>query len=178
MKKKLFLIVIIITTSVAMISCYKKIIGTSDKTMDSIVIDENTRKTTNSKNQIKTIFIAKTEKVDIRETEKSDIKEAKKNNSTMKTINGKIVQYSYSEIDNEDKIVQFPKLSLDGVRVGTITEEKNEEGLNKIIWENKNITGRLLSSYIGEAEARVLKNNKVYKFDSTGDLKEIKAYDI
>lgn len=177
MKRKLLLMLIIITISVVTISCSKKTSGIGDKTMTSVVIDEDTEKTTNSKNEIKVTLVAKTEKIDTAETRQDGVKQKRKNNGIMTTINGKIVEYRFSEIDNEDKMVEFPKLSLDELRIGTITDEKNEEGFNKISWENKNIKGRLITPYEEEAEARILKNNKVYKIDINGELKEIGAYD-
>ncbi|MGL5354227.1 MAG: hypothetical protein ACRDA5_13035, partial [Clostridium sp.] len=160
MKRKLLLILMIITTSLVTISCSEKAIGTVDKVVESVVIDDNTEETTNNKNEIKTTLIAKTEKV---------------NNTA--TINGKIVSYNFTVTNNEVGATGGEVLNLDELKIGTILDEKNENGLNKISWENKSIRGELLSDNAIASKIRILDNNRVYKIDGLGELNEIKAYE-
>lgn len=159
-KRKILLILMITSISLVTVSCSQKAIGTADKAVESVVIDENTKETTNNKNEIITTLVAKAEKV----------------NSSNSTINGKISSYNFTVTNNEVGAIGGEILTLNQFKIGTILDDKNEDGLNKISWEEKSIKGKLLSTRMMSGATRILDNDKVYKSDSNGELKEIKSY--
>lgn len=150
----------ITSISLVTVSCSQKAIGTADKAVESVVIDENTKETTNNKNEIITTLVAKVEKV----------------NSSNSTINGKISSYNFTVTNNEVGATGGEILTLNQFKIGTILDDKNEDGLNRISWEEKSIKGKLLSTRMMSGSTRILDNDKVYKSDSNGELKEIKSY--
>lgn len=145
-----------------------------DGVNDSIVIDDNTKETINSKSEIKVSLISK-----IRiETYIDGKKEIGVNNQTRTSINGKIIDYIYSLDPGENPVIQFRKGYLNSLKIGIITSDKDEESnFNIVNWEERNIEGQILSEYMNGEEIRIVKDKKVYKLDNNGELKEIKAYE-
>ena len=93
-----------------------------DGVNDSIVIDDNTKETINSKSEIKVSLISK-----IRiETYIDGKKEIGVNNQTRTSINGKIIDYIYSLDPGENPVIQFRKGYLNSLKIGIITSDKDE----------------------------------------------------
>lgn len=158
----------IITSSISIFGCSNSIETKEDKVLDTIIVDEDTKSTTADNSELKIIMTAKTEGINV--------------NGMASGFgihcNGKIIYYTHSLENKEDTEVQFPKLTLDTLEIGKISDEKDSEtGLNKINWEKKNESGRLLSPYMTYEIPRLLKDNKVYKFNTSGELEEITAYE-
>lgn len=165
--KKIFIVVIIINLCTSGIGCSNNI-SNKDKVIESMVIDEDTRITANSNNNFNVTKILKTENL------------SGTRNGAMLRGDGKLIEFKFKEDFGEGEGAiyqsQFPKLYIDSINIGTITEKK-EDGRNIINWESKEITGQLLIEYMGDGENfKVLKDNKVYILDDNCNLKEITAY--
>jgi len=165
MKNKYLLLTMLITTSINFFGCAANTSSNDNKVLDSIVLDEDTMGTKDKNSTLNVEMIDKTESI------------TGVGHEWGTKINGKIIYYTY--IYNEDgaQVTQFPKLYLDTVKVGYITADKdNNTGLNKINWEDKEIPGQLLQDFSGTGDIRIINDNKVYKFNSNGELEEITAY--
>lgn len=164
--KKIFMGLIIVTLSTG-IGCSNSI-SKKDNVIESIVIDEDTRITASENSNFNVTKLLKTENL------------SGSRNGAMLRGDGKLIELKFKEDLEEGKETiyqsQFPKLYIDGINIGTITE-KREEDRNIVSWENKEITGQLLIEYMGDGENfKVLKDNKVYMLDNSYNLKEIMAY--
>lgn len=162
MKKK-FLLWVLTITSIMTIGCSNKA-SKEDDYIDSVIIDENTRKTIDSEAEISVSQVAKI-KIDTSELYSGTF------------INGIVQYYEYSIDRKTDPFSQFPKHYLETLRIGTITNEKDENNLNIINWEDKNIKGQMLVPYIYGNRFLIFKDNKIYNFGEKGDLIELKAYE-
>lgn len=166
MKRKYLILIMTLTISVTIFGCTNNSVTNEDKVLDTIVIDENTNKTIVENSEFKIRMTAKTEKVDYI------------NDSSQDIYGGNITYYTYSLENKEDIIQQFPKIKLDSLKIGKISDEKDiKTGLNKINWEKQNESGRILTDYMGGGVPRILKGGKVYKFNNSGELEEITAYE-
>lgn len=164
--KKLSILLITLTTSI-MIGCSNKI-SMEDKVIDSVVIDEDAKDTAISNESFNVISVATTENL------------SGNKNGAMIRSDDKLVEIQYSEDfgAGEGTIhqTQFPKLYIDSLEVGTITD-KVESERNIIEWEKKDISGQLLLEYMGSGDFfKILKDNKVYVLDNDYNPKEITAY--
>lgn len=165
MKIKYLLLTMLITTSINFFGCAANTSNDDKKVLDSIVLDEDTKGTKDENSTLNVEMIAKTEGI----TGSGYYWGTK--------VNGKIIYYAYLHNEEETKVSQFPKLYLDTVKVGEITEEKDSEtGLNKINWIDKEISGKVLQDFNNIGDIRIINNNKGYKFNSNGELEEITAY--
>lgn len=167
MKNKKLLIVLMLITSSIMTSCTNKI-SSEDKVIDSVIIDEDAKSTENSNNKINITKIATTENL------------VGGRKGAILRSDEKLIGIQYSEYygDGEDTIyqTQFPKLYIDTLSIGTITDEI-KDNRNVVTWENKEINGQLLTGYMGTGEkVKILKDDKVYKLDENYNLKESKVY--
>lgn len=161
--KKLSILLITLTTSI-MIGCSNKI-SMEDKVIDSVVIDEDAKDTAYQNNDIEINKVLETEGFNIDEK-----------NESMIIKNDRIIKIE--SYHNEEFIeTQYPKLFIENLEVGDITNEINNE--KKVIyWSNKDVNGQLIVDYMGYGNNfRVLKDNKVYILDYNYELKEIKAYE-
>lgn len=164
--KKIFIGLIIITSCTS-VGCSNNI-SKEDKVIESIVIDEDTRITASANNNFNVTKILKTENL------------SGNKNAAIIRKDGKLVEINYNSDygEGEDTIYQsqFPKLYVNSIDIGTITD-KTENDRNIVQWEKKEITGQLLVEYMGDGENfKVLKDNKVYMLDNNYNFKEITAY--
>lgn len=164
MKNKKLLIGLMLITSSVMIGCSNKI-SNEEKVIDSVVIDEDAKETDNKINISK---VATTENLNGTLNEEILIDEE----SLIKIQYSDGIGYEEGEIYQS----QFPKIYIDSLPIGTITEEvKNKR--NIINWRNKEINGQLIVDYMGSGDNfRIKKNDKVYILDKNYNLKEITAY--
>lgn len=160
--KKIFIGLIIIA-SFATVGCSKNI-SKENKVIDSVVIDEDAKGTANSTKNITVTKALTTENLSNNEKQGSIIME-----------NGKLLYINYTEDGYNKSTVQFPKLYISSIEIGTITDEVYE-GRNIIKWDKKDIEGQLLTGYMDRNNIRILKDNKVYMLDDNCELKEIKSY--
>lgn len=165
MKRKYLILIMTLTISITIFGCTNNDLTNEVKVLDTIAIDENTSETVSENSEFKVIMTSKTEKVDYI------------NDSSQDIYDGNITYYTYSLENKEDSIQQFPKIKLDSLKIGKISDEKDvKTGLNKISWQKKNEDGRILTDYISGGVPRILKDGKVYKFNNSGELEEITAY--
>lgn len=167
MKNKKIIIVLIAVASSIIVGCSNNI-SSEDKVIDSLVIDEDAKKTSNSNNIINITKVATTENL------------RKSSTGAILRSDEKLIEIKYSEYygDGEGTIyqTQFPKLYIDSLSIGTITDEI-QDNRNVVTWENKEINGQLLTGYMGTGEkVKILKDDKVYKLDENYNLKESKVY--
>lgn len=167
MKIKKIFIGLLIITSYTWVGCSNNI-SKEDKVIESIVIDEDTRITASTNNNFNVTKLLKTENL------------SGNKNAAIIRKDGKLVEINYkSDYGEREGTIyqsQFPKLYIDSIDIGTITEEI-ENDRNIVKWENKEISGQLLIEYMGDGENfKVLKDNKVYMLDNNYNFKEITAY--
>ena len=167
MKIKKIFIGLLIITSCTWVGCSNNI-SKEDKVIESIVIDEDTRITASTNNNFNVTKLLKTENL------------SGNKNAAIIRKDGKLVEINYKSDYGEGEGTiyqsQFPKLYIDSIDIGTITEEI-ENDRNIVKWENKEISGQLLIEYMGDGENfKVLKDNKVYMLDNNYNFKEITAY--
>lgn len=164
--KKLLIGLIFVTLNTG-VGCSNSI-SKEDKVIDSIVIDEDAKGTASANNNFNVTKVLKTENLS-----------GKKNGAIIRN-NDKLIEINYmtdhGEGDGTVYETQFPKLYIDSLDIGTITDEI-ENDRNIVNWENKEISGQLLVEYMGSGEYfKILKDNKVYTLDNNYNLKEITAY--
>lgn len=163
MRNKKISILLISIASTILVSCSTKV-PNEDKVIDTVVIDENAKETSKANDSFDIIKLQTTE--NIRNDEKY---------SEALLDNGKLLHIDYLE-DGYGSNIQFPKVYINSIEVGTITDETNNNR-NKISWDKKDIQGQLITGYMDRHNVRILKDNKVYMFDNNSELKEIKAYE-
>lgn len=164
--KKIFIGLIIITLSTG-VGCSNSI-SKENKVIDTVVIDENAKGTDKSNNNFNVEKLLTTENLS-----------GNKNGAIIRK-NDKLIEINYSSDygEGEETIysTQFPKLYIDSLDIGTITDKK-ENDRNIVSWENKDISGQLIVDYKGFTENfRILKDDKVYMLDDNCETKEITAY--
>ena len=163
MRNKKISILLISIAATILVSCSTKV-QNEDKVIDTVVIDENAKETSKANDSFDIIKLQTTE--NIRNDEKY---------SEALLDNGKLLHIDYLE-DGYGSNIQFPKVYINSIEVGTITDETNNNR-NKISWDKKDIQGQLITGYMDRHNVRILKDNKVYMFDNNSELKEIKAYE-
>lgn len=165
MKSKYLLLTMLITTSINFFGCTANTSNNDKKVLDSIVLDEDTKGTKDKNSTLNVEMIGKTEAI------------TGSGNEWGTQMDGKIIYYNYIYNAEETIASQFPKLYLDTVKVGDITEDKDSETeLNKISWKVKDISGNVLQDFSNTGDIRIINDNKGYKFNSNGELEEITAY--
>ncbi|MBE6054554.1 MAG: hypothetical protein E7212_11775 [Clostridium sartagoforme] len=158
------LILVTLTTTVGCSTSVSK----EDNVIDSIVIDEDVKETVNSNNVISIAKALTTENLN------------ESRNGAMLTGEGKLIDLKVKEDFGESKGTiyqsQFPKLYVENLSIGTITNEI-KENRNIVNWEEKEIDGQVLIEYMGSADTfKILKDDKVYMLDSENKFKEITSY--
>lgn len=166
MKRKYLIIMMVTTMLMTLVGCSDKTTSDEYKVLDSMVMDHDTKGTTNKNSKLDIKMISETE----------GISGTMYNGGSL--IKEKIIYYTMVQDESENKESQFPKWYLETIKVGDITDEKDKETeLNKINWQDKNIEGRVLQDFNNSGEIRIIKDNKGYKFNSKGELEEIDAYE-
>lgn len=172
MKKKILLILIIATGLINMTSCKANLSSKQNNNSRTIVIDEDTKKTSETNSSLKITRVALSENINDRVTSNEKTDGFKK-----VLIKDKLLYFKSSNKD--DRVSQFQPFYIDKAEFGDITEKKDKGGKYNIIkWEElNNIKGQLLSEYMEEHGAiRILDTNKVYTIDQNGALREIESY--
>ncbi|MDI9216732.1 MULTISPECIES: hypothetical protein [Clostridium] len=167
MKNKKLSILLIAFTSIVMIGCSNKI-SLEDRVIDSVVIDEDAKDTAISNDGFNIVKLVTTENL-----------HGNKSGAMIRN-DDKLIEIQYSEDFGENKgtiyQTQFPKLYIDSLEVGTITDDV-ENDRNVVSWERKEVRGQLLAEYMGTGGLfRILTDNKVYMLDNNYNFKEITAY--
>lgn len=166
MRNKKISILLISIASTILVSCSTKV-SNEDKVIDTVVIDENAKETAKENDSFDIIKLQKSENIMINKKYSYELME-----------NGKLLHFNYSE-NGYGSDEQFPKLYLNSIEVGTITDE-TDNNRNKISWDKIDIEGQLLTDYwvrYNIYNVRILIDNKVYMLDDNYELKEIKAYE-
>lgn len=168
MRNKKISILLIIIAATILVSCSTKV-SNEEKVIDTVVIDENAKETAKANDSFNVVKVKTTE----------NLSNEDKYSETLMD-NGKLIRIKYDLGDNQNEGTinqpQFPKLYIEGIDVGTITDE-TYNNRNKISWDKKDIEGQLITGYMGGYNVKILKDNKVYMFDNNSELKEIKAYE-
>lgn len=168
MRNKKISILLIIIAATILVSCSTKV-SNEEKVIDTVVIDENAKETAKANDSFNVVKVKTTE----------NLSNEDKYSETLMD-NGKLIRIKYDLGDNQNEGTinqpQFPKLYIEGIDVGTITDE-TDNNRNKISWDKKDIEGQLITGYMGGYNVKILKDNKVYMFDNNSELKEIKAYE-
>lgn len=161
MKKKILILILSAITILTM-GCSKN--TSKDSTIDSIVIDENTKETTNN-TEIEVQLLSK-------------IEYSNSYSNALTTMQENPIHLTYY-IEKENEFSQISKYYLDNFKIGTIRAKKDDENkFNVVDWEENNgIEGQVLPGGLASDEVRIYKEGKVYKFKENGELQEIKAYE-
>lgn len=164
MKRKLLIITMTITTLLTLVGCLDKVAKGDYEVLESIVLDNDAKDTSDKNSVLNVIMTAKTEGVNA--------------NRIMFSggclIKDKIIYYT-SKRGKEDNENWY----IDSLKFGEITDKKSLiTGFNSINWEDKDIRGRVFQDLDISDEVRIVMNNKGYKFNSKAELEEIKAYEI
>lgn len=165
MKNKKLLIGLMIITSSIMIGCTSKI-SSEEKVIDSVVIDEEAKETSNSNNKINITKVVTTENLIERKV-------------SMLGSDDKLIQINFSEPReiNDISTVQFKKQYIKSVSIGTITDEI-QNNRSVVTWENKEIDGQLITEdALTGGKFKILKDDKVYTLDENYNLKEFAEYE-
>lgn len=165
MRKKLIILMMVIT-SLAFIGCDVK---ENNNSSGIIIIDENAKETSANKESIDIKLFAKIRGandfygVDFTKFETLIIKD-KLFKPTVKIV-----------YENEEN--QQPVHKIISLRVGEITNEKDDENFNIVKWEDKIIEGNLIQGELSSDDLKIYSEGAVYKVNEDMSLKEIKAYE-
>lgn len=160
-----FIIGSLIALSIFSMGCSSNI---SYRDKDVIVIDYETKETSQENNKLELNLLYKTS-VEISYDAQSE-------ESTSYFIKNNIFEFTikpvYQTYAHDLKSTEIVK-----ARMGKVDGTVDEDGFSNVIWEDLDVTGDLLGERFGSEEFRIRSNDKIYNLNEDGELIKVKAYE-